>query len=554
MSPAPPPPAWANQLTELFYSGSTVLFALHGNTQDLVPNGDGFSPLPDFLAQQIFGRWDLVLYYDLARGLRAFAGSDAARLKEMVLLANRKVGDLATARRDPAMAFALLDRFVQNNIMAADADRISAAVVIDHAGFLLPAGEPGRLSVPAATQVVTLLNWAASPHLKRLNMAFLVIDEKLSALNERLTASPHTAAIEIPLPDEATRARFAPELAAQTAGLTLLDLRALKESKEPLEPKRLRELKKMLIERQSQGLLEFIEPRWNFSNWIGHPPIQQRLRDDATLLRQGNLNALPMGYLVCGPVGTGKSFLAQCLAGEIGIPCVTLRNFRSKYVGETEGNLERLLNLLRALGPVIVVVDEADAALGDRDQEGDSGTGSRVFSMIATQMGDTRYRGKILWMLLTARPDLLPIDLKRQGRAEVHIPLFYPADAAQVRAMFLAMARKAHTPLAEEDIPPIPHLGQLSGADVEGIVGRAARQALLAGAAGITREALAAAVAEFLPSTQSLEKEMQEIAAILECTDRQFLPPEILEKMNAFGGREKLQERYTQLRRMIELA
>jgi AAA+ superfamily predicted ATPase len=554
VNPAPPPPAWANQLTELFYSGSTVLFALHGNTQDLVPNGDGFSPLPDFLAQQIFGRWDLVLYYDLARGLRAFAGSDAARLKEMVLLANRKVGDLATARRDPAMAFALLDRFVQNNIMAADADRISAAVVIDHAGFLLPAGEPGRLSVPAATQVVTLLNWAASPHLKRLNMAFLVIDEKLSALNERLTASPHTAAIEIPLPDEATRARFAPELAAQTAGLTLLDLRALKESKEPLEPKRLRELKKMLIERQSQGLLEFIEPRWNFSNWIGHPPIQQRLRDDATLLRQGNLNALPMGYLVCGPVGTGKSFLAQCLAGEIGIPCVTLRNFRSKYVGETEGNLERLLNLLRALGPVIVVVDEADAALGDRDQEGDSGTGSRVFSMIATQMGDTRYRGKILWMLLTARPDLLPIDLKRQGRAEVHIPLFYPADAAQVRAMFLAMARKAHTPLAEEDIPPIPHLGQLSGADVEGIVGRAARQALLAGAAGITREALAAAVAEFLPSTQSLEKEMQEIAAILECTDRQFLPPEILEKMNAAGGREKLQERYTQLRRMIELA
>jgi len=48
--------------------------------------------------------------------------------------------------------------------------------------------------------------------------------------------------------------------------------------------------------------------------------------------------------------------------------------------------------------------------------------------MIATQMGDTQYRGRIIWMLLTARPDLLPIDLKRQGRAEVHIPLFYPTD------------------------------------------------------------------------------------------------------------------------------
>ena len=125
-----------------------------------------------------------------------------------------------------------------------------------------------------------------------------------------------------------------------------------------------------------------------------------------------------MGYLVCGPVGTGKTFLAECYAGSIGIPCVKLKNFRSKYVGETEGNLQRVLTVLRSLGPVIVVIDEADAALGDRNQQGDSGTSGRIFSMIAQQMGDTRYRGRIIWMLLTCRPDLLPIDLKRQGRAE----------------------------------------------------------------------------------------------------------------------------------------
>ena len=62
--------------------------------------------------------------------------------------------------------------------------------------------------------------------------------------------------------------------------------------------------------------------------------------------------------------------------------------------------------------------------------------------MIASQMGDTRYRGKIIWMLLTSRPDLLPIDLKRQGRCEVHIPLFSPHDAAEIREMFEAMAKK----------------------------------------------------------------------------------------------------------------
>ena len=198
-----------------------------------------------------------------------------------------------------------------------------------------------------------------------------------------------------------------------------------------------------------------------------------------------------MGYLLCGPVGTGKSFLAQCVSGEIGVPCVILKNFRSKYVGETEGNLERVLSVLRAMGPVVVVVDEADAALGSREQDGDSGTSSRVFAMIAAQMGDTQYRGRIIWMLLTARPDLLPIDLKRQGRAEVHIPLFYPTDESEIRQMFVILARKLGSRLAAEDVPPIPQRGQLSGADIEGMVGRAWRTSLLAGADHVTREALA---------------------------------------------------------------
>ena len=170
-----------------------------------------------------------------------------------------------------------------------------------------------------------------------------------------------------------------------------------------------------------------------------------------------------MGYLLCGPVGTGKSFLAQCVSGEIGVPCVMLKNFRSKYVGETEGNLERVLTVLRAMGPVVVVVDEADAALGSREAEGDSGTSSRVFAMIAAQMGDTQYRGKILWMLLTARPDLLPIDLKRQGRAEVHIPLFYPTDEQEIRQMFVILAKKLGSRIAPEDVPSIPQRGHLSG-------------------------------------------------------------------------------------------
>ncbi len=570
-------PAWASQLADLYFSGTTAAFVLYGNTYDLFRIGGDdatrYGVLAEFLAEQLFGRWSLVLHYDLGRGLRPFAGRDEQRLKEMVTLANRKLGDLSALPKDPAATFALLDRFVRTNIMAPEDDRQSLALIMDQASYVFPAADPGRLNMQASSQLVTMLNWAMSPHVKRLNMAFVMIDEKLADLSDRLTGNPHVATIEVPLPDQDAREAFitaatmdrsigdfsdfnATELATLTAGISQTDLNVLvqsaRESGKRLDAKAFRSLKKRLLERQCHGLLEFIEPRWTLDTVVGHEAAKKRLREDAALLKRGALDSLPMGYLLCGPVGTGKSFLAQCVSGEIGVPCVILKNFRSKYVGETEGNLERVLSVLRAMGPVVVVVDEADAALGSRESDGDSGTSGRVFAMIAAQMGDTKYRGQIMWMLLTARPDLLPIDLKRQGRAEVHIPLFYPTDEAEIRQMFVIMAKKLGSALALEDVPPIPQLGHLSGADIEGMVGRAWRASILGGADHVTREALAGVVAEFMPSTQGLERELQETAAVLECTDRQFLPPGMLEKTNAPGGRATLQARLTALKQLVK--
>jgi SpoVK/Ycf46/Vps4 family AAA+-type ATPase len=251
-------------------------------------------------------------------------------------------------------------------------------------------------------------------------------------------------------------------------------------------------------------------------------------------------------------VGTGKTFLAECYAGTVGIPCVKLRNFRSKYVGETEGNLEQVLTVLRSLGPVVVIIDEADAALGNRQADGDSGTSSRVFSMIASQMGDTRYRGKIVWMLLTCRPDLLPIDIKRQGRAEVHIPMFYPSTDDEVVAMFLAMGRKNKVKLAREAVPPARPDRRLSGADIEGIVIAARRKVLTSGRQEVEKKDIAEALAEFIPSAQGLEKELQELAAVLECTQLSFLPQELRAKASEPGGRSKMQERMVAIRQIIE--
>ncbi|HTL34884.1 MAG TPA: AAA family ATPase [Kofleriaceae bacterium] len=571
-------PVWAAKLAELYFSGTTSMFVLHGNTFDVVRAGPDNDPkwtgLADFLADQLFGRWDLVIHYDLARGLRCAAGTSSKRLVEMVATSNKWIGDLKALPRDPTKGLLALDLMIQKIVMTDDDKRIRCAIIIDHAGYVAPSGD--NLDLNEQTHLVTLLNWASSPYIKRLNMAFVLIDPRVSSVAERLTSNPHVAQIEVPLPNVDERTAFlaaqvkatgkdvttfsdygVPELGKLTAGIGLTDLevlvRSAAEGTRRLDRQYFKELKKRLIERQAQGILEFVEPKWGLDTVVGHEAAKKRLLDDAELIKRGELDTVPMGYLFCGPVGTGKSFLATCVAGSIGIPAVVLKNFRSKYVGETEGNLERVLGVLRSMGPVVVVIDEADAMLGDRDSGGDSGVGGRVFAMIASQMGDTAYRGRIIWMLLTARPDQLPVDLKRQGRAEVHIPLFYPIDQAELKTMLMVLAKKAGTSLSESDLPDtVPNMGNLSGADIEGIIGRAYRTSLLGGSKTITKTAIEQALAGFMPSTQTLEREAQELAAIIECTDVEFLPQPKRDKLEKFGGREKLQERLTAIKQILE--
>ena len=243
-------------------------------------------------------------------------------------------------------------------------------------------------------------------------------------------------------------------------------------------------MKKDLIERECQGLLEFIESKNTFEHLAGHEPIKEWLREDTLLLRKGALHALPMGYLIAGRIGTGKTFLVQCWAGELGIPCVVFKNFRDRWVGATESNLEKIFSVLRAIGQVVVFVDEADQAAGKREGgDGDSGLSGRVYAMLAKEMSDTRNRGRIIWIFATSRPDLLEVDLKRQGRLDVHIPMFPPETPAEMRALFLAIAKKLKVPLSEADLPELSDDLVLGGNEIEGILVRALRTFELASSA-----------------------------------------------------------------------
>jgi AAA+ superfamily predicted ATPase len=422
-------------------------------------------------------------------------------------------------------------------------------VIIEFAEFVIPRGDPLQLGGAFSSNVVKVLGWANDPAILRSDIVTVLIAEGLHDLNSLVVENPHAAALNIPLPDEKQMSEYVSMLGAgnlrdlpskselpldvlghRLSGLSRVGAytvisRALRND-QTITSSWLTRMKKERIEKECQGLLEFLESPFTLDNLSGSDAAKAWLREDAELMRRGVFYALPMGYLITGRIGTGKTFLVQCWAGELGIPCVIFKNFRDRWVGATESNLEKIFSILKALGQVVVFVDEADQAAGKREgQESDGGLSGRVYAMLAKEMSDTRNRGKIIWVFATSRPDLLEVDLKRQGRLDVHIPLFPPETPEEVRNLFLSIARKLKVEVADSDIPDVPKELALGGNEVEGILVRALRTRVLAShPPRPLRDILAEVLREMRPNAHRFKMEYMDLVAVKECTDARFLP------------------------------
>ncbi|MGA7413550.1 MAG: AAA family ATPase [Bryobacteraceae bacterium] len=542
-------PEWAQSLSEKYYSRTLSVFVLYGSVRDLVPlNRNGsteYVPLLTFLQQGLFGRRNLVLTYDRGGGL-SFAHPDMQGDFRNALSGYDSFHQTSYSQnlpRNPDGVLNILDNYLRLRI----ADGKKIALILDFAETIAPAGDISGMSAEDRNALVILKRWAQNSEFLRADVTVCLIAENQIELNQGIVQNPGVASIQIPLPDESGRLEFIraqlattplpagsdvneAELAKLGAGLKRIQLQSLishsVQNQRPLTRKFLTERKKELIEAESGGLLEFIQTRFDLSMVAGQEQAKLKLRNAAAAIRSGNTDVLPMGYVICGPVGTGKTFLTTCFAGEIGVPVVMLKNFRSMWQGVTEGNLERVLNLLQAMCPIAVMVDEADAQLGNRSMSGDSGVSNRVFAQIAQFMGNTELRGKVIWFLLTSRPDLLPVDLKRQGRAEEHIALFYPETTEERLAMLRAMQKKTGVKPASADAENyfVEHSEQLSGADIEAVLIRARMKSVLENDAVVRIDDLKSALDDFIPPSYPTEIEMQNLAAVLECTSRSLLP------------------------------
>ncbi|PQV64166.1 AAA+-type ATPase, SpoVK/Ycf46/Vps4 family [Abditibacterium utsteinense] len=462
-------PDWAREIASRYESGANNQFLLHGNVEDrfVLPDSDSLGTLGDFLSRALLGRFDVVLSYDLGAGIRIDKGNQ-------IFAQWPAFKSNPNLPREPRPALETLTHYARfcANLARLGQSAPRLAVVVRAAQLVAP--QSPSIDPQFGALALLLREWSLDSLLHESQFASFLIAENLSDLHPLAANNPRAAQFKIPLPSplevRGALKNLAPQfpralqnftekldvLSGTMAGASLSSLETLLKTREyeakPLENSDLVQLKKQLIENDAGGLIEFVESNRTLEDYSGADAIKKWLRADLELWRQGDLAALPMGYLLCGPVGTGKTFLVECLAGEAGVPIVKIKNFRDKWIGSTEGNLEKIFRLLGALGRCYVFIDEADQSLGKRDAgNGDSGISGRVYGMFAQEMARGSNRGKIIWILASSRPDLIEVDLKRPGRIDVKIPIFPTTTARESFDLIRSLCKRRDMEIAETE-------------------------------------------------------------------------------------------------------
>jgi ATP-dependent 26S proteasome regulatory subunit len=436
---------WAKDLITTFRSTASNQFILHGNVNDrMMLAVDGkckLGNLDDFLYEQLLKRFDIVLSYDLGKGLVVVRESTP----DIFSFPDTKIGEMP---RMPKPAVELVSLYVRSRYnlsqLSATAPRFKIAMIIKSANLVCPL-VPNNINYDLSSLALSIRDWTIDTAMLGGSFISFVIAENLSDLHPVIANNSRAKRIEIPLPkkdelkaildlhkDEVALGGYkekTDELAGGLVGVMAGTLESMLKTKnyrnEAIAAKDLVAIKKQMVERDSNGLLTFMQSDRTLDDFNNNEGVRHWIRKDLEMWNKGKLNAVPMGYLFAAPVGCGKNFVVECIAGEAGIPVVMIGNFRDKYVGTTEANVERIFRLIDALGRVIVFIDEADQTMGKRDSgSSDGGLSGRVYSMFATKMSNPMNRGRILWIMASSRPDLIELDLKRPGRIDVKIPLF----------------------------------------------------------------------------------------------------------------------------------
>lgn len=591
-----PLPPWFLALSDHYRAKAAHQFLLHFNIQDHVLVEGRITTVRDLLVQRLADRF-LIVTYSLSRGI-GFPATGQAQAESLGrepglgrLLGFRESaeGNMPVDPTRDDRDFHRLQGQGRTSPLQPPDEALPAieralrqggrrlCVLLEHVDKLAPADARGRDQWIA---VETLQRWALDGELaEHGHLVVMLAAEHGQVAAAVQGANSGTVSLQIPLPDAAARrtyldhvladphfARLAwqpdftpADLAGHTVGFSLRDilntLRLAAATGRAIGQDLVAERKRDIIRLESHGLLQIVETRHGLDDIGGLEHVKAYLGEKIGNIRSYlDLNArhehtdasrdalaralalVPRGILLAGPPGTGKTILAEALAHGTQLNMVKLQDIRSMWVGESERNLTKVLDLLVALAPVLVFVDEIDQALGSRGgpTAGAGGdTDKRIFGKLLEFMGDNRHRGRVLWVAATNRPDFLDAAMLR--RFDRVVPILAP-DREERTAVLATLAGRIGTRYGTDvELGAIAERTEgLTGAGLEVIVRRAAE---LATDNVITQHGLVTALEDHKPNHDPavyVEQAMRAlVAANFFSMLPRHLPPDLAELVEA---------------------
>ncbi len=543
-------PSWLSDLIFKYKSSIANLFVLHFNVTDYAGADNRRVRdvvIQDFLENPAHAPSDqprrVVAIYNRAEGITfARPGMKEEFIRILTGEWVRNADEEIKLPVSPGQAFALLDRLIYAE---------PSAVIIEQAETVLPTEDLATMDQEEMRALTFIKKWASDVRLNRMGSPVVLLTQALSELHPHLRlASAKIESIMVPLPDLEARQAYIEsmiakrkltmaieprDLANATAGLSRIliediGLRAEASGKE-ITIDFARDRKESLIRAEFGDVLEIVEPRFDFSALGGLTEAKLFAAKNIVVpLRSGNHRRVPLGVLLTGPSGTGKSAFFYALVAEAGVNGVKLNfgKILGPYVGLSEQNLEKALLGIESLAPCLVLIDEIDQIL-QRGNGGDSGVQQRLFARMLDFMSNPHNRGRIVFVAATNRPDLMDPALKRPGRFDRKIPFLIPGWAQRV-AIFQALHSRYKMGGNPNWDEAAKKTEGYTGAELESVVLKAWELAEDGGRTEIAQEDLDRALERIRPSTAQVE--FMTDLAILECDDKDVLPPEFRDRLD----------------------
>ncbi|MFZ0250143.1 MAG: ATP-dependent zinc metalloprotease FtsH [Acidimicrobiales bacterium] len=243
-------------------------------------------------------------------------------------------------------------------------------------------------------------------------------------------------------------------------------------------------------------------PSTTFADIAGYDEVKQEITELVQFLRQpdrfkGIGARIPKGVLLVGPPGTGKTLVARAIAGEAGVPflSITGSEFMEMFVGVGAARVRDLFRSARQDKPAIIFIDEIDAIGRKRGTGLGGGNDEReqTLNQILSEMDGFEPDEGIIVVAATNRPDVLDPALLRAGRFDRQVVV--PLPTLEERLAILQVHCKGKRVGARADLETIAKgTPGMSGADLENLVNEAALIAVRRGGREVEKPDLEAAL------------------------------------------------------------